>query len=107
MRTFVDVLLKGFLIISIVVIAVVLFLLLITGTVKDTIKVMYPETAIVVGLDYDSDIVTVRNYNGHLWEFNGCEDYAIDDVVGMIMFDNGTREISDDQIIDVRYTVAF
>lgn len=67
---------------------------------------LYPKTAVVTELDYVTDIVTVEDCNGFEWEFEGCEDYMIDDVVGLIMYDNGTKEIFDDQIVEARYNGA-
>ena len=64
---------------------------------------LYPETARVVELDYDEDIVTVETFNGFLFSFYGCEDYCEGDGVALIMDDNGTEKVYDDCIIMVQY----
>ena len=64
---------------------------------------LYPETARVVELNYDEDIVTVETFNGFLFSFYGCEDYCEGDGVALIMDDNGTEKVYDDCIIMVQY----
>ena len=64
----------------------------------------YPTTGIVIEVNYDTDTVTVEDFNGHLWSFYGCEDWMIDDICAMLMNNCGTPEtILDDTIITVRY----
>lgn len=66
---------------------------------------LYPAAAVVTGLDYEADIVTVEKGNGMIYEFYGTEDYAEGDVVSMIMWDNGTTDdVSDDWVVDARYS---
>ena len=64
---------------------------------------LYPETARVVDLDYAEDVVTVETFNGHLFAFEGCEDYALNDCVSLIMDDCGTELIYDDAIVKAEY----
>lgn len=64
---------------------------------------LYPETARVVELNYDEDIVTVETFNGFLFSFYGCEDYCEGDGVALIMNDNGTEKVYDDCIIMAQY----
>lgn len=64
---------------------------------------MYPACGVVVRLDYTADIVTVEDVTGHEWQFYEVEDWCLGDVAAMIMYDNGTLSIKDDEIIDVRY----
>lgn len=64
---------------------------------------LYPMTAVVCAVDYKADVVTMRDFNGNLWEFEGCEDWLVNDVVACIMSDNGTSIIFDDEIIDMHY----
>lgn len=64
---------------------------------------LYPETARVVELNYDEDIITVETFNGFLFSFYGCEDYCVGDGVALIMEDSGTEQIFDDEIIMVQY----
>lgn len=54
-------------------------------------------------LDYNNDIVTVRDFSGHLWTFSGCEDWMLGDICNMIMDNHNTDNIYDDQIKKVTY----
>ena len=61
--------------------------------------------AMVTGLDYDRDVVTVETKTGFVFRFDGCEDYAEGDIVAMLMWDNSTPEtIEDDLILYVNYS---
>ena len=65
---------------------------------------IYSKSAVVVGLDYTTDIVTVEDSTGNLWTFEGVEDYELKDRVSLTMHDNGTDwDIKDDRIIEARY----
>ena len=64
---------------------------------------LYPMTAVVTVVDYETDIVTMRDFNGNLWQFEGCEDWSKNDVVACIMNDKGTPIIFDDEIINLHY----
>lgn len=68
---------------------------------------LYPMTARVVELDYHTDTVTIETAAGYLYQFIGCEDWAIGDYASCIMGDMGTPVITDDCIIDVRYSGFF
>ena len=65
---------------------------------------LYSQTAVVVNLNYSIDLVTAQTAGGILYDFYGCEDYAVNDFVSLIMWDNGTpNAIYDDAVIDARY----
>lgn len=64
---------------------------------------LYPSVSVVCAMDIENDIVTVQDTNGNLWQFLGCEDWELGDVVGMIMADSGTAEVWDDIIMQYRY----
>ena len=65
---------------------------------------IYSKSAVVVGLDYTADVITVEDSTGNLWTFDGVEDYDLSDRVDLTMHDNGTDwNIKDDRIIEVRY----
>lgn len=65
---------------------------------------IYSKSAVVVGVDYTADIVTVKDSTGNLWTFEGVEDYELNDRVSLTMCDNGTDwNITDDRIIEMRY----
>ena len=65
---------------------------------------IYPETARIVELNYDEDIVIVETFTGFLFSFYGCEDWSIGDCCSMIMSDNGTETMLDDQVIVAEYS---
>ena len=67
----------------------------------------YALTTEVVELDRENDIVVCEDFNGNLWEFYGCEDWQIDDVASLLMDDNGTLTIYDDEIASARYNGTF
>lgn len=67
----------------------------------------YPLTTVVVKINEDSDIVTVKDYNGNLWQFKGIEDWAIGDICSMIMSPSKTEKIYDDVILSTRYNGNF
>lgn len=64
----------------------------------------YGMCAVVINTSRYNDTVTIRDFNGNLWQFKGVEDFEIDDVCACIMDDNGTREIKDDAIISIKYS---
>ena len=65
---------------------------------------IYSRSAVVVGVDYTADVITVEDSTGNLWTFEGVEDYDLSDRVALTMHDNGTDwNIKDDRIIEVRY----
>ena len=65
---------------------------------------IYSRSAVVVGVDYTADVITVEDSTGNLWTFDGVEDYDLRDRVSLTMSDSGTDwNIKDDRIIDVRY----
>lgn len=67
----------------------------------------YPKTTQVVEIDKAHDIIILEDYNGFLWEWGGCEDWQIGDIASLIMEDNGTPIIYDDEIVSIRYGGAF
>ena len=67
----------------------------------------YALTTKVVKLDRENDVVVCEDFNGNLWEFYGCEDWQIDDIASLLMDDNGTSTIYDDEIVNARYNGTF
>lgn len=67
----------------------------------------YGMTAVVYNISEATDTVTIKDFNGNLWQFKGVEDWALDDVVSCIMDDKGTTLIKDDEIVKVRYSGYF
>ena len=64
---------------------------------------VYPISGIVTEVSRQEDRVVVTDNNGNEWEFDGVEDWQEGDIAAMIMEDNGTEKIYDDEIIDIRY----
>ena len=68
--------------------------------IQDGRRGMYPDTAIIVGLHRDADLVTVCDVGGIVRQFFGCEDYSVGDLVRMLMWDAGTpHNCLDDEIV--------
>lgn len=57
----------------------------------------------VVELDESEDLVILADMNGNAWEWEGIEDWEVGDICGVLMDDNGTAEIYDDIIENIRY----
>ena len=64
----------------------------------------YPETFIVVAVDPEHDFITLQDFNGYTWNWNGCDDWMIGDIASARMDSNGTEEIQDDEIIELKYS---
>ena len=59
----------------------------------------------IVNLDYNIDIVTCVDAAGFEWEFTGCEDYCVNDIVCVLLDTMGTEDtIKDDVILNVTYS---
>lgn len=64
----------------------------------------YSINARVSNVDYITDVVTVTDISGHVWQFNECEDWLYNDQLILFMDDNGTPlNIKDDVIKHARY----
>lgn len=61
---------------------------------------LYVIRAAVVQID--KDLVICEDTNGEAWSFEGADEWVKDDEVILLMNDNNTEEIYDDEIIDVR-----
>jgi len=83
-------------------IAIALVLIALCATLTANAEI-YPETAKVVEIDYDTDTVTVETFTGFLFTFYGCEDWMVGDCASLIMEDNGTELVYDDEIIMAQY----
>ena len=68
------------------------------------IETVYPKTFVVSACDLDDDKVFIVDANGNEWAISGIEDWMEGDVASAIMSDNGTPEIYDDAILDIRYS---
>ena len=47
--------------------------------------------------------VTFETMNGNIFSFYGGEDLEVGDVIAVIFDDKGTPEVTDDEIVSVRY----
>lgn len=83
-----------------IILMIVLTMTALCGTAS---AALYPETARVVEINYDDDIVIVETFSGFLFAFQGCEDFCVGDGVSMIMDDLNTEKIFDDEIVMVHY----
>ena len=64
----------------------------------------YTRTGLVVDLDYDTDTVTVVDGADLVWQFTGCEDYCVGDLVEILIQKAGDPEnIFDDVIYSTCY----
>lgn len=63
----------------------------------------YANTAVVTEVNYDSNLVTVEDSTGNIWQFTETEDWEFADTCSMLMDSKGTPNISDDEIIQVTY----
>lgn len=64
----------------------------------------YATTGLITELNYETNEVIFENFNGYEYAFYGIEDWAVNDCVSVILYDNGTPEIFDDEVVDVKYS---
>lgn len=82
---------------------VIMLVILLTSTPTRQTENLYPMTTIVTDINYTTDTVTLTDFNGFEWQFEGCEDWDKGDVCSCIMTNKGTPLIFDDEIIKVKY----
>ena len=63
----------------------------------------YALTTVVVELDQENDEVICADFNGNEWAFTEIGDWMIGDIAAMIMDNNNTDIIYDDEIVSVKY----
>lgn len=63
----------------------------------------YPLCATITYVDESADCFVAEDFNGNMWSFTGVEDWMVGDIMAMTMDDNGTDNIADDTVRDVRY----
>lgn len=61
----------------------------------------------ITGYDLPSDTLYITTTDGNLWEYEGIEDWLYNDFCSMVFCDNGTDDITDDEIIYMRYIGYF
>lgn len=86
-------------------IAMLIMLMIEMGLNPDTNNI-YPMTAQIVGFDYESNLVTVKEAGSdECFQFYGIEDWLLGDVISFMMADNATPgEWNDDVILDHWFT---
>lgn len=67
----------------------------------------YGMTAKVIEVDRENDVVVIKDFSGYVWEFGGIEDWEVDDIATCVMYDNNTKSILDDEIVNVTYNGYF
>lgn len=65
---------------------------------------IYPDTMEITALDRENDVVTLETATGFIYEMDGCEDYSPGDLVSVLMWSAGTKNVTDDAIISARYS---
>ena len=87
-------------------VALLIALFITIGAKADTIdkENIYNKCMVITNLDYQTDIVTCETSTGFIFEFYGCEDYLINDIIICTMNNKGTKEIFDDEIIDTSFS---
>lgn len=81
-----------------------IILILISCFVFNNSYSIYDKLMTVTGIDYKNDIVVLKDEDGYLWEFDGCEDWLIGDSCLCEMANNNTPyTIFDDIIIHTIY----
>lgn len=102
---------------KVIVIVTIIIIMLITAYVttlvdgKEAVKTQtnkrtdnyYALTTLVVKVDRENDTVTCLDSVGNTWQFYGTEDWQEGDCASLLMWDNGTESITDDEIHSARY----
>ena len=70
---------------------------------KVAIDSLYPKTTIVAEIDEENNLVICEDYEGEAWVFEGVEDWQEGDFATLLMDDNDTEEIFDDEIVKIEY----
>ena len=65
---------------------------------------LYAKSTIVIEVDYNNDTVYCEDFNGEVWAFFGCEDWLEGDIASLLMYNNKTSIIYDDEIIKATYS---
>lgn len=102
---------------KVIVIVTIIIIMLITAYVatlvdgKEAVKTQankrtdnyYALTTLVVKIDRENDTVTCIDSVGNTWQFYGTEDWQEGDCASLLMWDNETESITDDEIHSARY----
>lgn len=91
-------------IIAIVLVVGILGTLMVYYSKPEISSEYYALTTRVEDISEMADLVLVEDSNGNLWTFKGVEDWQIGDCASLLMRNNGTENIKDDEIISARYS---
>ncbi len=72
--------------------------------IRHNVEHYYATTFKITDLEYETDTIIFTDANGNIWEYEGIEDWELNDTVSVLMFDNGTTNIYDDEIVSMRYS---
>ncbi len=64
---------------------------------------LYPSSGRVVKVDRKSDTITIKDSCGRKYIWNGAEDWHQGDNAAIIVYDNFTKNTSDDVVVKIRY----
>jgi len=78
-------------------------LALFNSTINSESSNFYPTCGTVVEVNLKEDYILIKDFSNNLWMMSDCEDWAVNDLIAMIMYDNNTSIIYDDIIIDAKY----
>jgi hypothetical protein len=66
---------------------------------------LYPNTAVVTAIDYNTDFFEVSTSTGISYTLKGVEDWEVGDLASLLMYDiGGDGDITNDLVIELRYT---
>jgi len=66
---------------------------------------VYPNTAVVTSINYETDIFTVATSTNISYTLKGVEDWEVGDLASLLMYDiGGDGDITNDLVIELRYT---
>ena len=66
---------------------------------------VYPNTAVVTSINYETDIFTVATSTNISYTLKGVEDWEVGDLASLLMYDIGSDgDITNDLVIELRYT---
>ena len=83
---------------TIITILLIIILLTMVG-ISNTVEAHYTRDVVVT--DVDCIEVIVEDEQGHLWSFVGS-DYTVGQQLTVVMYDNHTDSITDDEIVRVK-----
>ena len=75
-------------------------------TLPEKEQAMYPLAGTVLETDSLFDLVTFRDHAGHLWQFEGVEDWQPGDDLIAVMDSRNTDDPTDDIIVSMQYVNA-